>query len=290
MGELLKVQKCYNVFFALAYFLFFINKMGKTSNNNKLPNNLPQLQNLIKRDPESYKHEFLQQYRHFESQFQIFMLKPSLQNDSLASSITFLSQVSNCYAAEMKQFPEKLIDLLQKHSTLLHPEIRMIICKGLILLRNKNMIRPVQVLELFFQLLRCQDKLLRKTLYNYIIQDIKNINSKHKDQKLNATLQNFMYSMLKDNCQTAAKMSLDVMIELYRRKIWNDSKTVNVIVTACFSKVTKIQVAAIKFFLGVDEEEENDDSDDEADKPTKKTAKEILVAHKASKKTRKKER
>lgn len=27
------------------------------SNNNKLPNNLPQLQNLIKRDPESYKDE-----------------------------------------------------------------------------------------------------------------------------------------------------------------------------------------------------------------------------------------
>ena len=41
------------------------------------------------------------------------------------------------------------------------------------------------LLELFFELFRCQDKLLRKTLYNYIIQDIKNVNSKHKDTKLN---------------------------------------------------------------------------------------------------------
>ena len=32
----------------------------------------------------------------------------------------------------------------------------------------------------------------------------------------------------------------DVMIELYKRNIWNDAKTVNVITTACFSKVTKV--------------------------------------------------
>ena len=30
------------------------------------------------------------------------------------------------------------------------------------------------------------------------------------------------------------------MIELYRRNVWNDAKTVNVIATACFSKVTKV--------------------------------------------------
>ena len=31
-----------------------------------LSSNLPQLQNLIKRDPESYKEEFQQQLRHFQ--------------------------------------------------------------------------------------------------------------------------------------------------------------------------------------------------------------------------------
>lgn len=33
-------------------------------------------------------------------------------------------------------------------------------------------------------------------------------------------LQNFMYTMLRDNNATAAKISLDVMVELYRRNIW----------------------------------------------------------------------
>lgn len=35
-------------------------------------------------------------------------------------------------------------------------------CKALILLRNKDLINPTSLLELFFELLRCHDKLLRK--------------------------------------------------------------------------------------------------------------------------------
>jgi len=56
----------------------------------------------------------------------------------------------------------------------------------------------------------------------------------------------------------------DVMIELYKRNIWHNEKTVNVLSTALFSKVTKISVAALRFFVGRDEEnEEEDDSDDD---------------------------
>ena len=46
--------------------------------NNQLPHNLPQLQNLIKRDPESYREEFLQQYRHFASTLTVFELNPQV--------------------------------------------------------------------------------------------------------------------------------------------------------------------------------------------------------------------
>ena len=55
------------------------------------------------------------------------------------------------------------------------------------------------------------------------------------------TLQNFMYTMLRDNNPVAAKKSLDVMIELYRKNIWKDAKTVNVIKTACLSPTTKVR-------------------------------------------------
>uniref|UniRef100_A0A8C1FVW1 Protein SDA1 n=1 Tax=Cyprinus carpio carpio TaxID=630221 RepID=A0A8C1FVW1_CYPCA len=226
--------------------------------NNKLPTNLPQLQNLIKRDPKSYTEEFLQQYRHYQSNVEIFKHQPDKSNKDLAELVMFLAQVGHCYLEELSDFPQQLTDLLLNHHTVLEPDLRMTFCKALILLRNKDLISPTSLLGLFFELLRCHDKLLRKTLYTHIVTDIKNINAKHKNNKLNTTLQNFMYTMLRDSNPTAAKISLDVMVELYRRNIWNDTKTVNVITTACFSKVTKILVAGLKFFLGKDEDEKKD--------------------------------
>lgn len=68
--------------------------------------------------------------------------------------------------------------------------------KALIMLRNKGLIQATTVLELFFRLFRCQDKLLRKTISNYIINDIKNINSKHKNLKLNTVCTSIFFSFL----------------------------------------------------------------------------------------------
>lgn len=186
----------------------------------------------------------------------------------------------------MKSFPQLLVDLLKTHSTTLSKEMRNTFCRALILLRNKNLISPLDLLELFFQLLRCQDKNLRKFLENHIITDIKNMNAKQKDMKLNATLQNFMFSMVKDSNPKAAKMSLDIMMELYKKNVWNDAKTVNVIATiGCFSKTTKVMVAALKFFLGRDEDdEENSGSESDNNEPDLKSA---MMANKVSKKTKK---
>merc|ERR1719266_632897 len=94
-------------------------------------------------------------------------------------------------------------------------------------------------------------------------------------------------TMLRDPASIAAKTSLDVMISLYKKNIWRDAKTVNVISTACFSKITKIMVTALKFFLGSDEENEEEDSDDDEDLPT---LKEVKMQNKFNKKTRKREK
>ncbi|KAL8206640.1 UNVERIFIED_CONTAM: Protein SDA1 [Gekko kuhli] len=253
--------------------------------NNKLPSNLPQLQNLIKRDPPAYIEEFLQQYRHYQSNVEIFRLQPNKPSKELAELVMFMAQVGHCYRDHLADFPQQLKDLLSYHHTMLDPDLRMTFCRALILLRNKNLINPTSLLELFFELLRCHDKFLRKTLYNHIVTDIKNINAKHKNNKLNTTLQSFMYTMLQDSNPTAAKISLDVMVELYRRNIWNDAKTVNVITTACFSKVTKILVAGLKFFLGKDEDEKQDsDSESEDDGPT---ARDLMVRYSTGRKTTK---
>lgn len=263
------------------------------ANNNKLPSNLPQLQNLIKRDPPSYREEFERQHSVYEALCVIFEQNPTVYSNDLHQMVTFLSQVAQCYPDKLSGFPQEVSVLLKRHSTVLHPEMRMSFVKALMLLRNKNLLSPTDLHMLFFQLLQCQDKNLRKFLKQHIVTDIKNINARSKNAKLNKELQNFMHEMLSSRHAVAAKTSLDVMIELYHKKVWNDIKTVNTITTACFSKVTKIMVAAIKFFIGRDEEEDEDkdsedsDSDDETEK---KSVKATMMAMRVNKKTRKKQR
>ena len=40
--------------------------------------------------------------------------------------ILFSLQISQCYPKELEEFPQQLIDLLQRHSTVLDPEMRMV--------------------------------------------------------------------------------------------------------------------------------------------------------------------
>ncbi|KAF9195631.1 Protein SDA1 [Haplosporangium sp. Z 11] len=266
--------------------------MGKRNRAALLPTNIPQLQNLIKRDPLSYKEEFLQQLRHFESSRAIFELKPEELSTDFQDLINFIAQVSPCYPEETKEFPDQIITLLSKHYQILNAELRRTMVQALVLLRNREMISSTSLLSLFFTLFRCRDKVLRDILYNHIVNDIKTSNQKAKNNKLNKTLQGFMYTMLtsaegaagtgSENA-IAAKRSLDVCIELYRKNIWNDAKTVNVIAHACFSPVTKIMVTALQFFLG--NNEDDGDSEDEDEMPDLKG-----MQHKAnvSKKTKSK--
>nr|KAF6378887.1 hypothetical protein mMyoMyo1_009776 [Myotis myotis] len=77
--------------------------------------------------------------------------------------------------------------------------------------------------------------------------------------------------MLKDSNATATKISLDMIIEFYRRNIWNDAKTVHVITTACVSKITMTRVAVMTFILGkVEEEKQDSDSTSEDEGPNSK--------------------
>ena len=66
------------------------------SNNNKLPTNLPQLQNLIKRDPDAYHEEFDRQIAIYKSTTEIFLQNPTVYNHALQEIVMFFAQVSIC--------------------------------------------------------------------------------------------------------------------------------------------------------------------------------------------------
>lgn len=246
--------------------------------------NFPHLQNLIKNDKVSYQAEYEQQYKYYQSELDIFLEKPSENSKLLTDLIKFIAQTCSCYPKTVEEFSQKLHDVLEKYATSLNPDVRMVMCKQLILLRSKGLIKPLGLYQLCFKLFRCKSKVLRKELRDFVIQDIKNVNSRHKDNKLNRSLQNFMYSMVSDSDGTAVDMSVRVMVELYNKRVWNDAKTVDVIRTAWFSKFSKVKSTALRFFLGQDENKADEDSDSGEDGPT---ARDIIMRFATSKKSAK---
>jgi protein SDA1 len=243
---------------------------------------LPQLQNMVKRDPDAYKTEFLMQLRHYESEYQLFLLQPAKESAHFGALVSFLGHVAKCYPAEMAAFPAQIMTLLQDNYLVLDASLRRTLVQSLMLMRNRNLVDAVTLLKLFFELFRCPDKRLRELLYQHIVSDLRGLNATTKNVKVNKALQNFLFDMLQDENEAAAVKSLQVLVDLFKRKIWHDQRTVNVIATACTSKNTKLLVLSINFFLGID-----DDilEEEEKEKKVKKAVVEVDF-HAHSKKTR----
>ena len=110
----------------------------------KLDANLGSLQYKIKRDPISYKEDFLSQYQQYETQREIFLQAPTSTTESgivsLRDLIDFTSHVADCFPEITAQFPEELIQILTLHHKDLEAELREKIVGSLVLLRRKDVI------------------------------------------------------------------------------------------------------------------------------------------------------
>ena len=242
-----------------------------------LPLNLPHLQNLIKRDPDSYRSEFCLQQTHFYSTLSLQQAsgwsaeavglgQEGSATEGLEGLITFMSHVVPSYAAkhpeEAKQFVQILMETLERDATSLPPSLRRAAVQALVLLRSKRgngLVQTERFLRLLFRLFAVRDKPLRALLYDSIVGDVRRANHPHRDNALNRSLQNFMYSIFQSSASKpatestediVATKSLQVIIELYRRGIWNDAKTVNIIAEAACKNASKASLMALNFFLG----------------------------------------
>lgn len=78
----------------------------------------------------------------------------------------------------------------------------------------------------------------------------------------------------------AARRSLIVMIELHKRRVWNDEKTVNSIWKGAIHENPKIVIAACKFFLALDFDFSEDEGSDDTEELEEKI--DALAGRKAS--------
>lgn len=105
---------------------------------------LPQLQNLIKRNPAAYKEEWLQQWNHWNSVREIFLLNPAEHASDFRQLCAFIAQTSTCYPKETAAFPTQISSLLLENYGTLLPETRKALVQNLVMLRNKNVITSIE--------------------------------------------------------------------------------------------------------------------------------------------------
>ena len=176
------------------------------------------------------------------------------------------------------------MELMEVHASNLHPDVRAKLMQALILTRNRGLLDPLLLLKLSFKLFTIPDKSLRLSLTEYIFNDIKSMNANKHNDKLNRGVQAVLFNVVSDDTTIASRKTVEILAELYRRRVWTDERTVNVLGKACASQSTRVVVAAVRFFLGIetkmleDEEEDKDKNIIEINK------------HEHSKKTRKRER
>lgn len=266
-----------------------------------LPTNIALLQNLVRRGPESYHEEFLQQYSHYESLRDIYLLNPSSDDgEDFEELIGFVSAVCSCYPTETANFPEELKLILLNNHRDLSPQLREKIIQCLIMLRNKGVINPEFLIQSIFPLLTAYSpnnednvgvhaKALRRQVYSALITLLKAVNTGTKNVKLNRSTQALLFNLLEQkdgNGLWATKLTR----ELWRRGIWDDSRTVEIMTQASIHPDAKVVVSGVKFFLGADKEREEafqENSDDEDEIDTSGLRHKMLMNKKSSKRGKK---
>lgn len=224
---------------------------------------LAQLQNLVKRDPEAYREEFLLQQQHYLAELELLRLAPGAPADDFVALVHFQSHVAPCYRAATAALAPQLMALLGALAEALTPHVRRGVAQALILLRNRGMVEAVPLARLFFALLRVRDRQLRELVRGHIVHDVRNLNAGRRDEATNRAIQGLIYGVMREPSVPAAHRALMVMTELYRRHVWRDAKTVNAIAAALLSPHAKLLVAALNFFLGIGSDGSNDVDDDD---------------------------
>ena len=211
---------------------------------------LPTYQDRIKREKETYKEEFLKILKNFEEQFNIFLFNPNRKIKGFKELLMFFAHLSSLFPKETEFIPKGLCKLISENYLTIPHEIRLTIVDSLSIMCKSGILSPLEVIPLFFNLMRCQDKILRKRLTDYIISSLTKINEKHKNININKNIQNFCEKLLEDPNKKLARKTLNIIVNLYQKRIWNDSRTINMLANiAVNAKDIKISSAACQFFL-----------------------------------------
>lgn len=202
-----------------------------------------------------------------------------------------------------------------QHHLVLEQELREKIVTSLVLLRKKEILDSATyditllllgdkrncLLTLFFAsrcrllqtlfpiLVSTSSKTLRALLFQKIVSDLRSSNSKTVNHKLNRTMQTVLFNLVtSDRTSSKALWAIKITRELWKRQIWTDAKTVEIMKEASLSDNEKVIVGGVRFFLGGDKEREEmeDESSDEETIDVARIRHQVGINKKTKKKSR----
>lgn len=256
------------------------------------------------------------QYNHYLSLLRLQGVAPasgsSGNNDKstqlFADLINFVSQCSQCYPQLTAELPGQLRSLLlgEGGMMMVKGDLREACVRNLVMLRNKDVIDSITLLQTLLPLLPHAGKDLRATVRRTILTDLKTSNQRTKNHRLNRVVQGLLFGMIEagmggevtgdkgkgKQTQPGGEAMWAVMMvrELWKKGVWTDAKTVSIAALATFHPNTKVQSAAIHFFLGSDNDDEEDSDDEDTVATSRKNVKGIEHKNKVKKTGRKEER
>ncbi|XP_030496966.2 uncharacterized protein LOC115712753 [Cannabis sativa] len=243
---------------------------------------LPLLQSKMKCDPEGYESELATVYSQFKSFLEMFKQQAAFKftsisgvgNDptvakDLGDWAMFLAHVTPFYRKKLAEFPNQLAELLRSSARTLPSGLRCHLVQALILLINRKILDTGENLALFMELQTLGDRNLKKLAFSHVVQCIRRMNQKHKNEAKNRGLQNIIFPMLQQEDEAKAKRAFITLCELHRRKVWFDDRTANAICTACFHSSSRIMIASLSVLLDYEKIEDGDDSDASSDEDEK---------------------
>ena len=252
---------------------------------------LPLLKDKLKKEGNTYIEEFNRVLALFKEQFNVFMFFPNKKIDGFHNFLIFFAQLASDFPGQLIFFGKNLVKIISENYLIIPHETRLKIIDALSILCKTGNLPVVEVVPLYFNLLKCQDKILRKRLTETIVAILTKINEKHKNVQINKFLQNYVEGLLGDPNQKLARKTLNIVINLYKKNIWNDRRVINLISDVCVNSTDiKMCSAGCQFFLCdyEDIDSELKSSEEENDLEELKNKYKLLGKNKGSSKKTKK--
>ena len=232
------------------------------------------LQNLhyvMKKDPQGYLPEVKGHLDAWRAAVSAWERKPELPHQELGELSVFLGSTMGKFPALLGDFGPQLLALLATQATgsnstaTMCSDLRLAVAKAVAIANSRKSISVPALCGVFFGLFHLPDKRLRAYAYMTCLSAMKRLNANSVDLGINRELQRPLAAFLHGSDTRSGRAAISIMIEMYRRGMWEDAHMVNLIAAACFSRQSAVRVAALHFFLGIDDSMQHDEEEDADD-------------------------